>query len=124
VSGAWQAGEQYLAYQGQTEGVVHVPYEAVEVNAVFTPHVEAVERMLHPQTVSVEIWQDDAPLDEALRGTDVTPEGRVLVDRPRMYHLVRNPGFEPHELTVRVKARGFAVYAFSFTGCVKETRGG
>ncbi len=119
VEGAWQAGSEVLSYQGQTEGVIRLPYEAVEVNAVLTPHVETVERMLHPQMVSIEIWQDDLPLTEAQRGLDVTPEGRLLVDRPRMYNLVHNPGFEAHELTLRVKTRGFAVYAFSFTGCVK-----
>ncbi len=120
VSGAWQAGEQFIAYQGKTEAVIQLPYEAVEVNAVLSPHAELVERMLHPEMVSVEIWQDDKPLSEAIRGTDVAEEGRVLVDRPRMYNLVRNPGFEQHELTLRVKSHGFALYAFSFTGCVKE----
>jgi len=120
VSGAWQAGEQFLAYQGQTEAVIQLPYEAVEVNAVFSPHAEMIERMLHPEAVGVEIWQDGAPLDEQMRGADVTADGRVLVDRPRMYNLVRNPGFEAHELTLRVKTRGFAMYAFSFTGCVKN----
>lgn len=118
VDGAWQAGDEYLAYQGQTEGIIRLPYEAVEVNAVVTPHVETVERLIHPQIVSVEIWQDDRPLNEESRGLDVTPEGRVLVDRPRMYNLVRNRGFERHELTLRVKMRGFGLYAFSFTACV------
>jgi thiol-disulfide isomerase/thioredoxin len=120
VSGAWGAGEQYLSYQGQTEGVIQVPYEAVEVNAVLSPHVETIERMLHPEPVSVEVWQDDGPVEADRRGDDMTDAGRVLVDRPRMYNLVRNPGFERHELTLRVKTRGLALYAFSFTGCVKE----
>lgn len=119
AAGAWQAGQNFLAYQGQTEGILQLPYEAVEVNAVLTPHVETVERMLHPEPASVEIWQDDRPLDETTRGDDVTEDGRVLVDRPRMFNLIRNPDFERHELTLRVKSRGFAVYAFSFTGCVK-----
>jgi thiol-disulfide isomerase/thioredoxin len=119
VSGAWMAGEQFLAYQGQTEAVIQIPYEAVEVNAVLSPHVETIERMLHPETVSVEIWQDDRPLHASIMGEDVTEDGRVLVDRPRMYNLVRNPDFERHELTLRVKSRGFALYAFTFTGCVK-----
>ncbi len=119
VSGAWQAGEQYMVYQGQTEAVVRVPYEAVEVNAVLSPQVELIERILHPEAVPVEVWQDDAPLSESIRGSDVTVDGRVLVDRPRMYNLVRNAGFEPHELTLRIKTRGLALYAFSFTGCVR-----
>jgi hypothetical protein len=119
AAGVWQAGEQYLAFQGQTEGLLQVPYEAVEVNAVLSPHVEALERMLHPETVAVEVWQDDRPLTDVGRGADVGDDGRVRVDRPRMVNLVRNPGFERHELTLRVKSRGLAVYAFSFTGCVK-----
>lgn len=120
VSGAWQAGEQYLVYQGQTEAIIRVPYEAVEVNAVLSPQVELIERVLHPEAVPVEIWQDDAPLSEATRGSDVTSDGRLLVDRPRMFNLIRNPGFEQHELTLRLKTRGLALYAFSFTGCVKD----
>ena len=119
-AGAWQAGEQFIAYQGQTEAIIQLPYEAVEVNAVLSPHDALVDRMVHPETTTVEIFQDEAPLSEAIRGEDVTEDGRVLVDRPRMYNLIRNPGFEQHELTLRVKTRGFALYAFSFTGCVKE----
>lgn len=120
VEGAWQAGDEYLSYQGQTEGIIKLPYEAVAVNAVLTPHVETVERMIHPQTVSVEIWQDDLPLSVDTAGFDVrADEGRLLVDRPRMYNLVRNPGFERHELTLRVRMRGFALYSFTFTSCVK-----
>lgn len=119
VEGAWQAGDEYLSYQGQAEGTIKLPYEAVEVNAVMTPHVETVERMLHPQTISVEIWQDERPLTEQVRGFDVNPEGRILVDRPKLYNLVRNPGFERHELTMRIKTRGFAIYSFTFTACVK-----
>lgn len=120
VSGAWQAGEQYLAYQGQTEAIIRVPYEAVAVNAVLSPQVELIERMLHPEAVPIEIWQDDAPVSDSIGGADVTADGRVLVDRPRMYNLIRNPGFEQHELTLRIKTRGLALYAFSFTGCVRE----
>ena len=119
TEGAWQAGNEFLTFAGQSEGVIRLPYEAVDVNAVLTPHVETVERMLHPQTVSVEIWQDDRPLPDSHRGLDVTPEGRVLVDQPRMYNLVHNPDFEQHELRLRVRSRGFALYSFSFTGCVR-----
>ncbi len=119
VSGAWQAGEQHLTYQGQTEAIIRVPYEAVEVNAVLTPYAEMIDRVVHPEAVTVEVWQDDKPLSEAIFGDDLTADGRVIVDRPRMYNLVRNKDFEQHELILRVLTRGFAMYAFSFTGCVK-----
>lgn len=119
VSGAWQAGVQHLAYQGQTEAVIRLPYEAVEVKAVLSPQPEQLDRLVHPEAAAVEIWQDDAPLPEALRGDDVTADGRVLVDRPRLYHLVRNAGFEAHELVLRTKARGFTLFAFQFTSCIR-----
>lgn len=114
VSGAWQANPQYLMYQGHNEGIIHVPYEAMEVNAVLSPHADTVERMLHPQTVTVEIWQDDRALPDDQRGDDITGDGRLLVNRPRMYNLVRNRRHEQHELTLRIHNPGFAFYAFSF----------
>jgi thiol-disulfide isomerase/thioredoxin len=123
AEGAWQAGMQWLQFVGSTTGLLQVPYEAVDVNAVLTPHVDAVERLIHPEPVAVEIWQDGAPLTDANRGEDVTVDGRLLLDRPRMYHLVRNPGFEAHTLTLRIRTKGAAAFSFSFTGCVKPNRG-
>lgn len=120
VAGAWRADKQFIAYTGRTEGLIQVPYEAAEVHAVFSPHADIVERTIHPQTVAIEIWQDDRPLHADHRGGDITTDGRVLVDRPRRYDLVRNPGFEKHELTLRVRANGFAFYGLAFVGGVKE----
>lgn len=119
LAGAWQAQNEYFTFQGQLEGLIRVPYEAVEVNVVMTPQVDAVERMLHPQRISIELFQDDMPVEDSRRGTDLTEDGRVLIDRPRMYNLVRNPDFEQHELSLRIKTQGFGFYSFTFTGCVK-----
>jgi len=120
VSGAWQANHEHLAYRGTTEGILQLPYEAVEVNAVLSPHPDIVERMLQPETLSVEIWQDDLPLSEDQRGADVTEDGRLLLDRPRIFHLIRNPGFERHELTLRIHTRGFTLYKFTFVGGLRR----
>ena len=120
AGGAWQASREFLSYRGTTEGLIQLPYSAAEVNAVLSPHPDAVERMLHPEPVAVEIWQDDLPLLEARRGADVTEDGRLLITRPRLYNLIRNPGFERHELSLRVKTRGFTIYAFSFVGGVRR----
>jgi len=120
IGGAWQADQQHISYQGRGEGIVHVPYTAAEVNAVLSPQADAVERIIHPQTIDIEIWQDDRPLPAERRGYDVDYDGRLTVSRPRMYNLIRNPGHEQHELTLRVRAPGFAVYAFSFIGTVQD----
>jgi thiol-disulfide isomerase/thioredoxin len=116
VAGAWVAAEQYLSYQGHTGGIIQIPYEAAEVYAVFSPNADTVERTLNPQTVSVEIWQDGQPIVTDRRGFDLTEDGRVLINRPRMYNLIRNPKLEQHELTLRVQSRGFALYGFAFVG--------
>jgi hypothetical protein len=120
VSGAWRADMQHFMYCGSSEGEIRVPYEAVEVNAVLSPHADTVERLINPQTISVEVWQDDQPIAETMRGADLTEDGRLLVNRPRLYNLVRNPGFEQHELTLRVRAPGFALYAFAFGSGVMD----
>ena len=122
VSGAWQASHEYLTFRGTTEGILQLPYEAVEVNAVLSPHPDVVERMLHPEPLSVEIWQDDLPLSDEQRGADVTEDGRLLLDRPRLYHLVRNAAFERHELTLRIHTRGFTLYKFSFVGGLRKRK--
>ena len=118
--GAWQASREFLSFRGTTEAMIQLPYGALEVNAVFSPHPDAVERMLHPEPVGVEIWQDDLPLTEDQRGTDVTEDGRLLLDRPRLYNLIRNPGFERHELTLRIHTRGFTLYKFSLVGGLRR----
>lgn len=120
VAGAWQAGREALSYRGTTEGLIQLPYSAAAVSAIFSPHADAVERMLHPEPVAIEIWQDDLPLLAERRGADVTEDGRVLVTRPRVYDLIRNPGFERHELSLRIKSRGFTLYAFAFGGGVRQ----
>jgi hypothetical protein len=120
VSGAWLADMQHIAYQGSNAGLIHVPYEAAEVNAVLSPHADTVERMLNPRAVSVEVWQDDRPIHAERRGADLTEDGRLVVHRPRMYNLIRNPGHERHELTLRVNTSGFALYAFSFISTVRD----
>lgn len=120
VGGAWQAAQQHISYQGRSAGVIQVPYTATEVNAVLSPQVDAVERIIHPQAINIEIWQDDHPLQAERRGDDVTIDGRLIIDRPRMYNLIRNPGHEQHELTLRVQTPGFALYTFSFVGAMRD----
>jgi thiol-disulfide isomerase/thioredoxin len=114
VAGAWQADAEYLAYQGSEGGLIQIPYEAQEVYAVLSPHADTVERTINPRTVRVEIWQDEQPIYEERRGVDINEAGQVLVSRPRTYNLIRNADKGPHELTLRVHARGFALYGFSF----------
>ncbi|RMG85754.1 MAG: hypothetical protein D6712_08910 [Chloroflexi bacterium] len=114
VSGAWAAGDEFLSYQGRLEGLLLLNYAATQVYAVLSPHPDPVERTVHPAAVPVEIWQDDRPIPLERLGGDVLDDGRMVVDRPRVYQLVQNPKTEPHTLTLRVRSPGFACYAFVF----------
>ena len=116
IEGAWRAGEEHLAFEGQSEGIIHMPYDAVEVYAVFSPHHDLIERLLKPEPTTIEVWQDDRPLADEQRGDDLTADGRAIIDRPRVYHLVRNGRQERHELNLRVRSTGFSAYVFSLWG--------
>lgn len=125
AEGIWQAASEHIAFAGQDSGEIALPYHAAGVNAVLSPSGDPVEVMLDLKPVDsaiVEVWQDNQPLHSEIAGSDVTflEDGSsvVYVTRPRMYELVRNRQFEHHELSLRFRANGLALYAFTFTSCV------
>jgi hypothetical protein len=75
----------------------------------------------------VEIRQDGRPLDPARAGADVKVGDQgasmVVVNRPRMYELVKNVGYERHELELTFRANGLAVYSFTFLTCLAAGAG-
>ncbi len=126
LGGFWRAEPEAMVFAGREIGRVVLPYRAAGVNAVLSPSSDQVELMLdiHPATNAprVEVRQDDAPLTPLTAGADVCfdEQGRssVLISRPRSYELVRNPGFESHELDLILHSHGLAIYTFSFSSCV------
>jgi thiol-disulfide isomerase/thioredoxin len=123
ADGIWRAGEECFAFAGQQGGRLVLPYRAVGVNAVLSPSGDPLEVMLNlrPEAI-IEGQQDGAPLAPHHAGEDVAFDGEgvsfVRVDRPRLYALVRNPGFEAHELELTIRSSGLALYTFTFTSCV------
>jgi len=126
LSGFWRAEPEAMIFVGQDKGRVVLRYRAARVNAVLSPTNDPVELLLDirpgPATPLVEVRQDDAPLSETNAGRDVsfdeTGVALAPITRPRMVELVRNPGFEEHELELVFHAHGLALYAFTFTSCV------
>lgn len=116
LEGAWRASDEHLAFEGSSEGMLYVPHDALEVYAVFSPRHSLIDRLLHSAPVAVEVWQDDRPLEPEVRGDDLTEDGRLVLDRPGLYHLVHNPKSERHELMLRVRSAGFSAYLFSMWG--------
>ncbi len=128
ADGIWRAGRESFAFAGQSGGQIALPYHAVGVNAVLSPTADPVEVALNlrPSEADpvVEVWQDGQPLTPLNAGDDILYDdgglSYALVERPRMYELVRNPAHEAHELILVFRATGLALYAFTFTSCVVE----
>jgi thiol-disulfide isomerase/thioredoxin len=137
AEGIWRAESECLAFAGDDGGRLALPYRAVSVNAVLSPSDDPVELLLDlpPQANRrtgtrsmppiIEVRQDGRYLRPDNAGADIEYDdgglSYVRVDRPRMYELVRNPDFEPHEVEMICHANGLATYAFTFTTCVKPT---
>jgi thiol-disulfide isomerase/thioredoxin len=125
LDGMWRAWPEAVAYAGHRQGHVGLAYSAVSVNAVLSPSADPVETQLGIQPAGaaplVEVRQDGRYLTRSNAGRDVAlqPDGRstVVVTRARLYELVRNPTFEPHELELTITNNGVAFYTLTFTSC-------
>lgn len=126
VDGVWRAWPEALAYAGQGGGKLALPYQAVTVNAVLSPTADPVETALDLRPTAaeplIEVRQDGRFLTPTNAGADITflanGASVVKVTRPRLYQLVRNPGYETRSLELTFRACGLALYAFTFTTCV------
>jgi thiol-disulfide isomerase/thioredoxin len=135
AAGIWRAEQEYLAFAGQDGGRITLPYRAAGVSAVLSPSADPVELLLDLPPGSdrrvctqvaqpiIEVRQNGGFLTSINAGVDIEyrDEGlsTVHIRRPRMVELVRNPGFEEHELELTFRANGLALYAFTFATCVK-----
>ncbi len=126
VEGVWRAWPEALAYAGEAGGKIVLPYQAAAVNAVLSPTADPVALRLglrpSARDPRILVQQNGRFLDSTHAGTDIqfTPDGvsYIMVDRPRMFQLVRNPDFGWHELTLTFQAGGLALFAFSFSSCL------
>ncbi|MFN8558731.1 MAG: hypothetical protein U0531_15790 [Dehalococcoidia bacterium] len=117
LDGTWTVRQEYA--EADTGAALSVWYQAAEVNVVLHPG--------HGGAILVTVELDDAPIPFHVRGADVTEQADgatvVVVDRPRMYRVVRGDAFEEHELRLRAAAAGLRGYAFTFVSCVKGAAG-
>jgi hypothetical protein len=83
---------------------------AADLNLVMHPSLTG-----EPAAVRVLV---DGGAPGVLAGEDVTPEGVLTVDVPRMYQLIHSADVERRSLTLETHADGLAAFAFTFTSCV------
>lgn len=88
-------------------------YHAIEANCVMKPE--------DGKPLRVYIYQDGKAVPPGDRGPDLKDDGDgktyVLVDRPRMYALIKNAHFGQHELRLATAQSGLGIYSFTFTSC-------
>ena len=112
LQGRWFNGPESLVHARETENFedyIALPLNARSVNAVIDPQIE--------EPFEVQVTLDGRPLTAEEAGTDlVIRDGRsfVVVDEPRMYHLVELPAFGSHELKLSSNSEGFALFALTF----------
>lgn len=114
LAGEWFSTPEFVAHMGEAEGRIIVRYSATEVNLVLAPQQD--------EAVAVELLQDGQPLPDASAGADVR-QGRLLIDEPRMYSIVRNPGHGEHILELVSRSAGPEAYALTFGSCVQAVAG-
>jgi hypothetical protein len=99
---------------GGREARLIIPYQGVDVEAVLG--AEGTEQ------AELTVLQDNVFVASGARGSDlkIGPDGRsfLVVDAPRVYHVVRNREYGDHTLTLAGGAGRYAAYAFSFTTAV------
>ena len=111
LAGKWLNERQLVRYEGEEgeEGYVSLRYQALEVNAVMNCPA-ANERVF--------VKQDGEWLAEKDRGDDILvgKDGAtyVLIDRARMFNLVKNAEFGEHVVRLSTSAANFELYTFSF----------
>lgn len=112
LRGKWLSERESMLFAGadSDEGSATVLYQAKEVSAVLAPE--------GPEPCTVRVEQDGRALPEDSLGLDArrSADGvaTVLVERPGVFHLVRNASFGEHVLTLKVTGRPVRIFLLSF----------
>jgi peroxiredoxin len=113
AEGDWMNGREAftLLSEPKNSGHLRVGYHGLEAEGVLGPEGKG--------KVEITVRQDNEFLGVDIRGDDVRTDetGRsfVVLDRPRVYRLVRNREFGEHLLRLSGDTGDFSAYGFSFT---------
>jgi thiol-disulfide isomerase/thioredoxin len=116
ANGRWASTAEYFEAVEEGPHSLRLKYEASAVNLVMaSPHASHAEFVILQDGES--LTHKLATRDTRFRDSKERQESYLVVDSPRMYFLVDNHKFGPHELELRCSA-GIAAFAFTFTSCV------
>lgn len=99
LEGTWNNQEDFMQLESDT-GKIYLAYNAKSVNIVASSDAGS----------TVAILVDGQPVST---GGDVV-DGKVSVSDERLYNVIMNDDYEPHELELRISGKGFRIYTFTF----------
>jgi thiol-disulfide isomerase/thioredoxin len=121
VQGQWKNSAQALVSVRSSQvpqDYIGIRYHALEVNSVLKPELG--------KPVKVWVLHDGKPVAKGDQGADVRydEQGRsfLLVDEPRMYHIIKNARFAQRTLRLATGDPGMGIYSFTFVSCQVAAR--
>lgn len=85
-------------------------YSGAEVNLVASPTKDS-------GIATLTVRENGLPIPPGARGQDLTSDGVVVVNRPRLYRLIRRQSYETALLEISTESRGVQLFAFTFGTC-------
>lgn len=116
ASGRWLNGREALVSTRSTSSptdYIAIKYHALEVNSVMKPE--------NGKPVRMWVFHDGKPVARTDQGTDLRYDEKglsyLLVDEPRMYHIIRNAKYGQRTLRLAPTSPGLGIYSFTFVSC-------
>ena len=106
------------------DGTISLHYREARCYAILSPNPSSASHVRYVQDpVQILIEQDGDPLLPECYGEDIRmldEASYMLIDMPRLYHLVENPTGDDHTLVLHTNTPGMTFYAFSFGPRISE----
>jgi thiol-disulfide isomerase/thioredoxin len=116
LHGSWHSDGESLRHArtiASAKDYVALRYHALEVNCVFKPE--------RGKPIKILVSQNGAPVRPADRGEDIRVDAKgttyLVVDKPRMYRIIKNKQFGTYDLKLACAQEGLGIYAFTFVSC-------
>jgi thiol-disulfide isomerase/thioredoxin len=116
VNGAWKNTDEALISTRTSphpRDYIAIKYHALEVNSVLRPETG--------KPVRVWVYHDGKPVAKKDKGADIRYDSKgrsyLLVDKPRMYHIIKNAEFAQRTLKLATAQPGMGIYSFTFVSC-------
>jgi ribosomal protein L21E len=103
LDGIWKNNKDNMQLEGD-EGKIVLTYYAKTINFVASGNGQNV-------TISE---NNGSPKETNNHATDIGKDGRVVVDKQRLYNIGLYDDYKPRSAVIDVKGKGFQIYTFTF----------